>query len=98
MASRLADGKDLLNDAVTTITDKNATKEMSVIAIKVIRKSVLPLMDIASIVSWNSANFYILERYDNFTQMFQQLQSSILVSFFQTLVMSFFPPKPKIPN
>ncbi len=51
----LADAKDLLNDALTTITDKNTTK-MTNIAIKVITKSVLPLMDIASTVSWKSAN------------------------------------------
>ncbi len=56
MAARLADGKDLLNDAITTISDKNATTKMSNIAIKVIRKSVLPLMDIALTVSRKSAN------------------------------------------
>jgi hypothetical protein len=33
---RLADGKDLLSDALTTITDKNATTKMTDIAIKVI--------------------------------------------------------------
>jgi len=48
VSARLADGKDLLNDAIATITDKNATTKMSNIAINVIRKSVLPLMDIAS--------------------------------------------------
>ena len=50
VAARLADGKDLLNDALTTITDNNATTKMTNIAIKVIRKSVLPPMDIASTV------------------------------------------------
>jgi len=47
VAARLVDGEELLNDALTTITDKNATTKMTNIAIKVIRKSVLPLMDIA---------------------------------------------------
>ncbi len=40
VAARLADGKELLNDALTTITDKNATTKMTNIAIKVIRKSI----------------------------------------------------------
>ncbi len=56
MAARLADGKDLLNDAIATITDKNATTKISNIAINVIRKSVLPLMDIASTMSRKSTN------------------------------------------
>jgi hypothetical protein len=56
VAARLADGKDLLNDALTTITDKNATTKMTNIAIKVIKKSVLPLMDIASVQSRKTAN------------------------------------------
>ena len=56
VSARLADGKDLLNDAIATITDKNATTKMSNIAINVIRKSVLPLMDIASTMSRKSAN------------------------------------------
>jgi len=50
------DGKELLNDALTTITDKNATTKMTNITIKVIRKSVLPLMDIASMQSQKTAN------------------------------------------
>jgi hypothetical protein len=56
VAARLADGKDLLNDALITITDKNATTKMTNVAIKVIRKSVLPLMDIASTQSRKTAN------------------------------------------
>jgi hypothetical protein len=36
VAARLADGKDLLNDALITITDKNATTKMTNVAIKVI--------------------------------------------------------------
>ena len=56
VSARLADGKDLLNDAIATITDTNATTKMSKIAINVIRKSVLPLMDIASTMSRKSAN------------------------------------------
>ena len=42
--------------SITTISDKNATKKMPNIAIKVIKKSVLPLMDIALTVSRNIAN------------------------------------------
>jgi hypothetical protein len=56
VAARLADGKDLLNDALTTITDKNTTTKMTNFAIKVIRKSVLSLMDIASTQSQKTAN------------------------------------------
>jgi hypothetical protein len=56
VAARLADGKDLLNDALTTITDKNATTKMTNIAIKVIKKSVLPLMDIVPTQSRKTAN------------------------------------------
>jgi hypothetical protein len=56
VAARLVDGKELLNDALTTITDKNATTKMTNIAIKVIRKSVLPLMDIASMQSRKTAD------------------------------------------
>ena len=56
VSARLADSKDLLNDALTTITDKNATTKMTNIAIKVIKKSVLPLMDIASTQSRKTAN------------------------------------------
>jgi hypothetical protein len=40
---------------LSTITDKNATTNMTNIAIKVITKSVLPLIDIALIISWKSA-------------------------------------------
>jgi hypothetical protein len=60
VAARLADGKDLLHDALTTITDKNATTKMTNIAIKVIKKSVLPLMDIASTQSRKTANLHWL--------------------------------------
>ena len=60
VAARLADGKDLLNDALTTITDKNATTKMTNIAIKVIKKSVLPLMDIASTQSRKTLGLAIL--------------------------------------
>jgi len=56
VAARLTYGKELLNDALTTITDKNATSKMTNITIKVIRKSVLPLMDIASMQSLKTAN------------------------------------------
>ncbi len=56
VAARLADGKELLNDALTTITNSNATTIMSNHAIKVIRKSVMPLMEIASTVTKTSAN------------------------------------------
>ncbi len=39
VAARLADGKDLLNHALTTITDNNSTTKMTNVAIKVIRRS-----------------------------------------------------------
>ena len=56
MAVRLADGKELLSDALTTIISNNSTTKMSNLAIRVIRKSVLPLMDIALTLTWMSAN------------------------------------------
>ncbi len=56
MSARLADGKELLRDALSTITKKHATTKMTNIAIRIIQKSVLPLMDIASDVSRMSAN------------------------------------------
>ena len=56
MAVRLADGKELLSDALTTIISNNSTTKMSNLAIRVIRKSVLPLMDIASTLARTSAN------------------------------------------
>jgi hypothetical protein len=56
VAAKLGDVKDLLNDALTTITDKNATTKMTNTAVKVIRKSVLPPIDIASTLSLRSAN------------------------------------------
>jgi hypothetical protein len=51
VSARLADGKELLRDALSTITNKHATTKMTNIAIRIIQKSVLPLMDIASDVS-----------------------------------------------
>jgi hypothetical protein len=51
VAARLVDGKDLLNDALTIITVKNATTKMTNTAIKVVTKSVLPLMEIALTMS-----------------------------------------------
>jgi hypothetical protein len=56
VAARLADGKELLNDALTTITNSNATTIMSNHDIRVIRKSVMPLMEMASTVTKTSAN------------------------------------------
>jgi tRNA A37 threonylcarbamoyladenosine synthetase subunit TsaC/SUA5/YrdC len=56
VAVRLADGKELLSDALTTIISNNSTTKMSNLAIRVIRKSVLPLMDIASTLTRTSAN------------------------------------------
>jgi len=56
VAARLADGKELLSDALTTIINKNTSTKMSNLAIRVIRKSVLPLMDIASTLTRTSAN------------------------------------------
>ena len=56
MAVRLADGKELLSDALMTIISNNSTTKMSNLAIRVIRKSVLPLMDIASTLTRTSAN------------------------------------------
>jgi hypothetical protein len=56
VAVRLADGKELLSDALTTIFSNNLTTKMSNLAIRVIRKSVLPLMDIASTLTRTSAN------------------------------------------
>jgi tRNA A37 threonylcarbamoyladenosine synthetase subunit TsaC/SUA5/YrdC len=56
VAVRLADGKELLSDALMTIIRNNSTTKMSNLAIRVIRKSVLPLMDIASTLTRTSAN------------------------------------------
>ena len=56
VSARLADGKELLRDALSTITNEFATTKMTNIAIRIIQKSVLPLMDIASDVSRTSAN------------------------------------------
>jgi len=53
---RLAEGKELLSDALTTSISNNSTTKMSNLAIRVIRKSVLPLMDIASTQPQTSAN------------------------------------------
>jgi hypothetical protein len=52
VSARLADGKQLLSDALSTITNEHATTN----AIRIIQKLVLPLMDIASDVSRMSAN------------------------------------------
>ena len=52
----MADRKELLRDALSTITNKHATTKMTNVAIRIIQKLVLPLMDIASDVSWMSAN------------------------------------------
>ncbi len=52
----MADKKHLLDDALATITNKHATTKMSNIAIRVIRKSVLPLVGIALSVSRTYAN------------------------------------------
>jgi hypothetical protein len=52
----LANGKQLLSDALSTITNEHATTKMTNIALRIIQKSVLPLMDIASDVSRISAN------------------------------------------
>ena len=51
VSARLADGKELLRDALSTITNEHATTKMTNIAIRIIQKSVLPLMDVASDVS-----------------------------------------------
>ena len=51
VSARLADGKELLRDALSTITNEHATTKMTNITILIIQKSVLPLMDIASDVS-----------------------------------------------
>ena len=59
MAVRLADGKELLSNALTTIISNNSTTKMSNLAIRVIRKSVLPLMDIASTLTRTSANMVV---------------------------------------
>jgi hypothetical protein len=56
VSARLADGKELLRDALSTITNEHATTKMTNITIIIIQKSVLPLMDIASDVSRTSAN------------------------------------------
>jgi len=56
VAVRLADGKELLSDPLMTIISNNSTTKMSNLAIRVIRKSVLPLMDIASTLTRTSAN------------------------------------------
>ncbi len=45
-----------MSDALSTITNKHATTKMTNVAIRIIQKLVLPLMDIASDVSWMSAN------------------------------------------
>jgi hypothetical protein len=52
----LANGKQLLSDALSTITNEHATTKMTNIAIRIIQKLVLPLVDIASDVSRMSAN------------------------------------------
>jgi hypothetical protein len=56
VSARLDDGNQLLSDALSTITNEHATTKMTNIAIRIIQKLVLPLMDIASDVSWMSAN------------------------------------------
>jgi len=56
VAVRLVDGKELFSDALTTIISNNSTTKMSNLAIRVIRKSVLPLMDIAWTLTRTSAN------------------------------------------
>ena len=56
VATRLVNGKDLSNDALATITGKSATNKMTNNAIKVIEKSVLPLMNIALTMPWRSTN------------------------------------------
>jgi hypothetical protein len=56
VSARLANGKELFSDALRTITNNYATTKMTNIAIRIIQKSVPPLMDIASDVSWTSAN------------------------------------------
>ena len=56
VSARLANGKQLLSDALSTITNEHATTKMTNIAIRIIQKLVLPLMDIASDVSRMSAN------------------------------------------
>ncbi len=56
VSARLANGKQLVSDALSTITNEHATTKMTNIAIRIIQKLVLPLMDIASDVSWMSAN------------------------------------------
>ncbi len=56
VAARLVDGKELLSDALTTIISNNSITKMSNLAIRVIRKSVLPLMDIALTLTQTSAN------------------------------------------
>ncbi len=45
-----------MSDALSTITNEHATTKMTNNAIRIIQKSVLPLMDIASDVSRMSAN------------------------------------------
>jgi hypothetical protein len=52
----MADGKELLIDALTTIINNNSMTKMSNHVIRVIRKSVVPLMDIASTMTRTSAN------------------------------------------
>jgi hypothetical protein len=59
VAARLANGKELLSDALTFIINNNSTTKMSNQAIRVIRKSVLPLMDIASTLTRTSANWLV---------------------------------------
>ncbi len=56
VSARLADRKQLMSDALSTITNEHATTKMTIIAIRIIQKSVLPLMNIASDVSRMSAN------------------------------------------
>ena len=43
VSARLADGKELLRDALSTITNEHATTKMTNITIIIIQKSVLPL-------------------------------------------------------
>jgi hypothetical protein len=44
VSARLADRKQLVSDALSTITNEHATTKMTNIAIRIIQKSVLPLI------------------------------------------------------
>jgi hypothetical protein len=59
VSARLPDEKQLLSDALSTIINEHATTKMTNIAIRIIQKSVLPAMDIASDVSRMSANVVV---------------------------------------